>query len=73
MKCRFCLNLQLLSYEFLCKFKHKAKIGSMSNFKLTQYYHEPLEISSLVLAKLPKLKTDLKPLDLPSPLIDLNT
>ena len=29
MKCRFCLNLQLLFYEFPCKFKHKAKIGLM--------------------------------------------
>ena len=26
---------QLLSYEFLCKFKHKAKIGSVPNLKLT--------------------------------------
>ena len=35
MKCRFCINLQFLSYEFLCRFKHKAKIGSMLNLKFT--------------------------------------
>ena len=54
MKCRFSLNLQLLSYKFLCKFKHKTKIGSVSNFKLTKYFHEPIHISSLLLGKLSK-------------------